>query len=119
MKPASSKAKGRTFQKIVAAIVCEAFNLPAEDCRPAIMGEQGCDLKLSAAARARFPYGVECKKRERLDVWAAIAQAEANANKEGLVPVLVFARNRSPAYAVVPLATFVELAKGRAEEAEA
>lgn len=109
MKPASCKSKGRTFQNIVAAIVRQAFDLPATDVRPAIMGEQGADLKLSAAARKVWPFAVECKKRETLNVWDAMKQAEEHAKRENLAPLLVFSRNRSQSYACVPLSTFVEL----------
>ena len=109
MKPSSSTAKGRRFQRIVAAILRERFDLPEADCRPAVGSENGCDIKLSAAARLVFPFAVECKKVEAINIWSALAQAEANATAEGLAPVLVFSRNRSKAYAVVPLSCFVDL----------
>ena len=111
MKPASCKAKGRQFQNVIAAIVRAAFDLPAEDVRPAVMGETGVDIKLSARARAVFPFAVECKKRESLNVWEALKQAEANATVEGLAPLLVFARNRSEAYACLTLSDFVDLVR--------
>jgi hypothetical protein len=111
MKPSSAKAKGRDFQRITAAVVCAALDLPPEDCRPAVGGENGCDLKLSNAARKRFPFGVECKKQEKLEIWKALEQAETNAKAEGLKPLLVFSRNRSQSYAVVPLGVFMEMAQ--------
>ena len=109
MKPSSSTAKGRRFQRVIAAILRERFDLPEADCRPAVGSENGCDIKLSAAARLVFPFAVECKKVEAINIWSALAQAEANATAEGLAPVLVFSRNRSKAYAVVPLSCFVDL----------
>ena len=110
MKSASCKAKGRALQNAVALIVRAAFALPPEDVRPAVMGETGVDIKLSARARAVFPFAVECKKRESLNVWEALKQAEANAKKEGLRPLLVFQRNRSQAYVALSLADFMDLA---------
>lgn len=116
MKSASCKAKGRMFQGTVCDIVRAMFGLSEHDARPAIMGESGADIKLSGLGRRLFPFAVECKKQESLNVWEAMKQAEANAKKERLHPCLVFSRNRSPAYAVVPLALFVEMAKAYARE---
>ncbi len=112
MKPNSCKAKGRKFQGEVVAIIRAFFpELSADDVRGAIMGETGEDIKLSALGKRRFPFSIECKKRESLNVWEAVEQAESNARKSGLNPVLVFSRNRSPAYAVVPLSLFMEMAR--------
>ena len=118
MKAASCKAKGRVFQGTVCAAIRAVFGLSEHDARPAIMGETGADIKLSGLGRRVFPFAVECKKRESLNVWEALKQAEANAKKEGLHPVLVFSRNRSPAYAVVPLGLFVEMAQAYVREGE-
>lgn len=109
MKPSSCKAKGRQLQNFVAAEVRATFALPPEDCRPAVMGENGADLKLSANARNIFRFAVECKRQEALNVWQAMKQAESNAAAEGLAPVLVFARNRSPTYACLRFEDFLAL----------
>jgi hypothetical protein len=119
MKPRSCTTKGRAFQRVVAEEVRATFALPVEDCRPAVGSENGVDLKLSARAREVFGFGVECKKVEALNVWKAMAQCEANAGKEGLTPLLVFARNRSPAYACLRLEDFLELVEAAARGAEA
>lgn len=116
MKSASAKAKGRQLQNAVAGLVREWFGLNPDDCRPAIMGETGADLKLSSAAKRAFPFAVECKKQEALNIWQALKQTEENANREGLYPALVFARNRSKAYAVVPLSIWLEMARAYARE---
>jgi len=50
----------------------------------------------------------EVKRQERLQLWAWIAQAEAEAPM-GTVPVVSFRRNRSPWYAAVRLETLAEL----------
>ena len=116
MKPSSCKAKGRQLQNAVAGLVREWFGLSEDDCRPAVMGETGADLKLSSAAKRAFPFAVECKKQEALNIWQALKQAEENAAVEGLHPALVFQRNRSKAYAVVPLATWLEMAAAYTRE---
>jgi hypothetical protein len=107
MKTSSAKAKGRRLQdKVVAALRARFPSLHPDDIKPAVMGECGEDIKLSPAARALVPYAIECKNTERLNIWQAIQQAEANAGE--YTPLLVFSRNRSGAYAVVSLEHFIE-----------
>lgn len=59
-----------------------------------------------------FPFAVECKKQEGWDLdgimdggswkpWAWWAQAKEQARRVGLLPLLVFTRNRRPIYAMV------------------
>ena len=92
MRPASAKAKGRRLQQRVAADLCAAFDLHADDVRSCPMGSHGRDVQLSAAASARIPWSIECKNQERLNLWAAFAQAEANC-AAGTAPVVVAKRN--------------------------
>ena len=107
MRTSSAKAKGRRLQQAVAAAIRERFNLAPDDVRPAIMGESGEDIKLSTAAREKFPFAVECKNQERLNVWDALAQAEANAERG--CPLLVFKRNRTRTYVALSFDDFMEL----------
>lgn len=106
MKTSSAKAKGRTLQKeTVLAIkkMIEARSgaiIGEYDVKGAIMGERGVDIKLSAFARSYFPYSVECKNVESLNVWSAIEQMEANV-EAGTKPLLVFRRNHKPAYVIM------------------
>ena len=65
------------------------------------MGAPGEDVRLSPVARECVNLSIECKNVEKLNVWACLQQCEAN-TKEGATPCLVFTRNRSPTYAVVP-----------------
>ena len=50
----------------------------------------------------------ECKKVEHLNIWNALAQSERDAG-EGEIPAVVFARNRSKDYVVVPFDRFMEM----------
>ena len=43
------------------------------------MGAQGEDILLSAQAIKHFPYSVEAKNQESIQIWKAIKQAEENA----------------------------------------
>lgn len=106
MKSSSAKQKARRLQNAVAAAIRRRFGLAASDVQPAPMGAPGADVRLSADAAARFPFSVECKNVERLNVWDALEQAERNA--EGLTPILIFRRNRSKTYCVIEFEQFLE-----------
>jgi hypothetical protein len=94
----SCKAKARRLQDQICDDLKDAFRLSDADIRPAIMGERGCDVHLSEAARKLVPFALEAKATESLQIWASIKQAEDNATKEKLRPALVFKRNRSKMY---------------------
>lgn len=110
MTPQSCKQKGRAQQQIVRDAVLETFTfLKPADVVSTPMGSTGVDLMLSTAAREAFPYAVESRKQEKLNVWQAIADAQKHADKEGLKPLAVIGRNRTEPYAVIPLKIFMEL----------
>src|ERR1700720_3783193 len=109
MKPRSAKHKGRRFQETVRRTILERFpRLRSDDVKVAFRSEPGTDIKLSPAARSLFPYSVECKNVERLNIWSALSQARDN-TKEGTTPVLVFARNRTEPYVAIKLSEFMKL----------
>jgi len=107
VKPASAKAKGRRLQNDLRDMISKRFGLEEGDVKAAVMGEKGADLHLSPAARRVFPYAVEAKNVERLNVWTAYDQAASNAGK--LEPLLVMKRNRSKLLVVVSLDHFMDL----------
>jgi hypothetical protein len=75
--------------------------LEEDDVRSITMGDSGEDILLSPAARKLFPFSVECKNQEKLNVWSSLEQTETNAGKH--TPLLIFKRNRSKTYAVLQL----------------
>ena len=75
------------------------------------MGAGGEDVQLSPAARLCMPYSVECKNTERLAIWSALEQCRSNA-PPGTTPLVVFKRNRSETYAVIPWSHLVQLLRG-------
>jgi hypothetical protein len=107
VKTSSAKAKGRRLQDWVVERVRTALDLHEDDIRPALMGESGEDIKLSAEGRRRFPYSVECKNQEALSIWAAIRQAKANAGDRDWL--LFFTRNREDKYVVLSAEHFIGL----------
>ena len=81
MKTQSAKAKGRRLQKEIKELILEKFSsLEEDDVRSTSMGASGEDILLSPAARKLFPFSVECKAHEKLNIWSAIEQAEENAS---------------------------------------
>ena len=110
MRSRSRKNKGKRLQNKVRDILLEAFqDLEQDDIRSAIMGESGEEIKLSPAARKLIPYSIECKNQEKLNIWEALSQAEENSGVS--TPVLIFKRNRSKTYAVLPIEEFINLIK--------
>ena len=99
--PTSRKAKGRRFQQAIRDDLVDRLGIDPGDILSTAMGQACCDLYLSPAARALFPYGVECKHQETISLPAWWKQCENNASKVGLVPLLVFKRNREEPLAVL------------------
>lgn len=111
MRPQSCKSKGRRLQQRVAADILRAFpHLAPDDCVSTSMGAPGEDVRLSAAARACVGLSIECKNVEKINVWACLEQCQRNA-PPGTTPCLVFSRNRSPTYAVVPWGHLLSLCR--------
>jgi hypothetical protein len=114
--PRSRKAKGREFQKDIRKKILEIYpELEEDDVKCALMSEGGEDIKLSPAARKLIPYSIEAKRQEKLNIWDAIKQAEDN-SKEGITPVVIFRRNHSIAYAVIPAEHFFQLVSKKTVE---
>ena len=99
--PASRKAKGRAFQQQLREDLIRELNINPDDILSTAMGQGGCDLYLSPAARSIFPFGVEAKRCETISLPAWWKQCENNASKVGLIPLLVFKRNREEPLAVL------------------
>ena len=108
MKTRSAKNKGKRLQNKVRDLILEKFTqLEEDDVRSTTMGDSGEDVLLSPAARKLFPFSVECKNQEKLNIWESLKQAEQNAGKH--TPLLVFKRNRSKTYAVLEFGKLLEL----------
>lgn len=109
MHPRSAKAKGRKFQQLVRDILLEFAEgiLEKDDIRSTSMGADGEDILLSPAARKIYPYSFECKHVEKLSIWSAIEQCEANA--EHHTPAVVFRKNRKEAFIAIPFNHFMGL----------
>ena len=108
MKPRSAKNKGKRLQNIIRDLILEKFDiLEPDDVRSITMGDSGEDILLSPAARKLFPFSVECKNQEKLNIWGALEQAEDNSGNH--TPLVIFKRNRSKTYAVLEFDRLLEL----------
>ena len=112
MKPRSAKAKGKRLQNKVTQLLQEKYSsiLEAGDFKSTTMGEHGMDVQLSPSARKKFPFAVEGKNQEALNIWKSLEQAENNC--EGLTPLLIFKRNKSKIYAALEIEDFLNLLDG-------
>ena len=108
MKPRSAKNKGKRLQNKIRDLILEKFDsLEPDDVRSITMGDSGEDILLSPAARRVFPFSVECKNQEKLNIWEALTQAEVNSGNH--TPLVIFKRNRSKTYAVLEFKELLKL----------
>lgn len=110
MKSRSAKNKGVRLQNSTRDAIYKAFpELMPDDVRTATMGAVGEDILLSPAARRCVPLSIECKNQEKLNIWAALEQAE-----RGDYPgAVVFKRNRSKTYVAIEWDTLLEFLSAR------
>lgn len=110
MKPASAKQKGRKLQQWVRDKIIDVFGFSPKDIHSRSMGAQGTDVYLSEAARHGFPFAVECKNVEKLNVYEAFDQACENAD-EDLIALLVIKKNGREPLVVIDADYFFKLVK--------
>ena len=94
MKTSSAKAKGRKLQQWFANLLIESLGLDQEDIESRPMGSQGEDIILGKQSRQIFPYSVECKNQEKLNIWSSLEQAETNSGKPVSYTHLTLPTNR-------------------------
>ena len=109
MKTQSRKAKGRRLQQQFMQLLIEKLDIDPEDIESRSMGAGGEDLIMSKAARTKFPYSVECKNQERLNIWQAWEQT--NNNKGIYEPMLVIKKNGTSPLVVLNAENFLEYVK--------
>ena len=107
MKTQSAKAKGRRLQQWVRDLLIEKLDVHPEDIESRSMDAGGEDLIMARAAREKFPFSIECKNVEKLNVWEAYKQAKENAGK--YVPIVVMKRNQEKPLIVIDAEEFVNI----------
>ena len=114
MKTQSAKAKGRNLQKWVVQQLIETFNIHPEDIKSCSMGAGGEDVVMARAAREKFPFSVECKNVEKLNVWDAYEQAKANSS--GYEPIVVMKKNHKKPLVVLDAEHFISIVKDNVKD---
>ena len=109
MKTQSAKAKGRKLHQWVRDQIIEQLDVHPEDIESRSMGAGGEDLIMARAARERFPFSVECKNVEKLNVWEAYEQAKSNSND--YEPIVIMKKNQKKPLVVVDADFFISLFK--------
>ena len=109
MKTSSAKAKGRKLQQWFANLLVESLGLDQEDIESRPMGSQGEDIILGKQSRQIFPFSVECKNQEAVNVWKAYEQDSENS--KGNEPVVEIKRNTTKPIVLEDAKHFVELCK--------
>ena len=110
MKTQSRKAKGRRLQQKFMQLLIEKLDIDPEDIESRSMGAGGEDLIMSKAARTKFPFSIECKIQERMNIWSAWEQA--NSNRGIYEPIVVIKRNGVPPLVVLEAENFLDYVKG-------
>ena len=111
VRPSSAKAKGRKLQQWFTNKLVELLGLDPEDLESRPMGSQGEDIIMGKQSRTIFPYSIECKNQEAVNVWKAYEQAESNCGK--YEPLVVIKRNRSKPLVLVEAQYFINLHKDK------
>ena len=109
MKTQSKKAKGRRLQQWVRDLLIEKLEVHPEDIESRSMGAGGEDLIMSRSAREKFPYSIECKNQESLNIWKSYEQAQQNSGN--YEPIVILKRNSVKPLVLVDADYFVELHK--------
>ena len=109
MKTQSAKAKGRRLQQWVRNLLIEKLEVHPEDVESRSMGAGGEDLIMARAAREKFPYSIECKNQEKVNIWESYSQAVENS--KDYEPIVVVKRNNHKPLVLVDAEYFIGLHK--------
>ena len=111
MKTQSAKAKGRRLQQWFRDLLIEKLEVHPEDIESRSMGAGAEDLIMARAARAKFPYSIECKNQESVNVWKSYEQAVENSGN--YEPIVIIKRNKSKPLVLIDAEHFVSLLKSK------
>ncbi len=114
MKTQSAKAKGRRLQQWFRDLLIEKLSVHPEDIESRSMGAGGEDLIMARAAREKFPYSIECKNQESINIWKSYEQAKDNSGD--YEPIVVIKRNNTKPLVLVDADYFVSLHSRVAKE---
>ena len=102
----SAKAKGRRLQQWVREQLIEKLDIHPEDLESRSMGAGGEDLIMARAAREKFPYSIECKNQEKINIWEAYSQASSNSGDHE--PIVFIKKNGKKPLVVLDAEYFLD-----------
>tara|TARA_Y100000114_G_C11694550_1_gene295302 strand:+ start:92 stop:439 length:348 start_codon:yes stop_codon:yes gene_type:complete len=111
VKAQSAKAKGRRLQQWVRDLLIKKLNIHPDDIESRSMGAGGEDLIMARSARKKFPYSIECKNQEKVNVWKSYFQAQENS--KNYEPIVVIKRNNHKPLVVIDAEQFIEMHKNK------
>ena len=112
----ASKAKGRRLQNYVRDMLRDVYcQLHEDDIKSQTMRMTGEDIVRSPAAKEVCTFSFECKNVERLQIWRAIEQCEAN-KPDCSAPAIVFKKNGKQPYVALPFTVFCDMLQYENEE---
>lgn len=115
----SAKAKGRNLQYWVCEKISKLLNIPYKqgddqcDIQSRPMGQHGIDVILRGEALRRFPFSIECKASEGLNLVETVEQVKANLTS-GTDWLIIHNRKAIPdTLVIMSWDTFEKLYKGK------
>lgn len=106
----NSKRKGNAGERELLNIL-QAVGLAKRNDQRYVGGVDNPDISFELDGRR---YHVECKRAEKFSAYAAMAQAERDANGHA-VPAVMHRKNRAPWLVVMKLSDWIKLVKDDAE----
>ena len=103
----SAKQKGRRAAQEVVDLLRRRLPVEQDDVAVTPSSVPGEDVTLSPKARSLFPYAVEVKNRESINVWQSFDQAKKY-ERSGLKALLFFRRNKSELMVCMRAEDFME-----------
>ena len=107
VKPQSAKAKGRRLQQWFRDLLINKLDIHPDDIESRSMGAGGEDLIMARAARKKFPYSIECKNQEKINIWKSYFQAQENS--KDYEPIVVIKRNNHKPLLLIDAEHFIDL----------
>ena len=107
VKPQSAKAKGRRLQQWFRDLLINKLDIHPDDVESRSMGAGGEDLIMARTARKKFPYSIECKNQEKINIWKSYFQAQENSKE--YEPIVVIKRNNHKPLLLVDAEHFIDL----------
>ena len=86
-----------------------AVILQPDDLTVTPSGVTGPDIQLSPLAKTVYPFAIECKNQQSLNIHASYKQAESHAEGTNLIPILFFSRNHDTPKVCLDADTFFRL----------